>query len=408
MMGVLAVGIAALMLISSLSTSIEDTLGENVYDVLSSDITIIPVRRDRDAMITDSEACIREIDMNSDVKASSPRIEVEGLISTGNGWKNTSGALIYGVDPERDQKVTSLDDYFINGEYQDFIDVAEDGKDDGLPPIIIGKKFLDRWKLRVEDGDGQLDPDEKVRLTLGRLRDVDGDITPIILDFKIVGVYETRLPYFDDLTVFIPIEQCRYLMDLNPFDPKANMILVKLDDPGDADDLKDEILADIADKSEEPMRGRTHEEYKDHYLNDLIETTRPVGYLIITISLAAAILRMAHTSASSVQERLYDIGILRAIGFKKKDVMKIYLSESAILGAGGGILGLIMGYVIIFLMHASSLSLFSFPLSELSLFPSVSFIMGLMILSTGVGFLSVLGLLLKVLRNPSIYLIRVQ
>jgi len=403
-MVVLAVGISALMLIASLSTSIENTLAENVYDILSSDIIITPDSQSGDAMITDSDGFIERIEMYGEVEAASPRIEAEGLISTGIGWMNTSGALVLGIDQNSDHSVSDLRDYIVQGSYATF----RDHNGTGLPPIILGDLFMKGSHLQVEDGDGMVETHEKVRLTFGRLRETEGDITPIVMEFFIAAVYETRLPYFDSLTVFIPIEQCRTLLDLNRYDPKANKILVRLHDRGDAPALKDDILEELEGTSGETLTGRTHKEYKEYYLNDIIETTRPVGYLIIGFSLAATILRMAHSSASAVQERVFDIGILRAIGFTKKRVMKIYLLEAGFIGTMGGAFGLGLGYLIIFLLQASSMSILGFPLNELNIYPSASFLLGLQGLAMGVGVLSVLGLLMKVLRDPSVYLIRVQ
>jgi len=67
-----------------------------------------------------------------------------------------------------------------------------------------------------------------------------------------------------------------------------------------------------------------------------------------------------------------------------------------------------LGYLIIFMLQKTSLVLLSFPLAELQLYPSTSFLAGLMSLAIGVGMISVLCLLLRTLRDPSVYLMRVQ
>ena len=61
MLGVLAVGIAALMLISSLSTSIENTMNENVHDLLSSDIILTPGGENGEDMIVDVDTTMAHI-----------------------------------------------------------------------------------------------------------------------------------------------------------------------------------------------------------------------------------------------------------------------------------------------------------------------------------------------------------
>ena len=423
MIAVLAVGIAALMLISSLSSSIEHTFGENVYDILSSDIIIDPGSGGGGVMFPDAEEIAQDISANvSGVESISLRIEAEGLMSTGIGWKNTTGALVYGIDRTGDRKVSSLTDYIVRGAYSSFESGSSGSDSYSMAPIIVGREFLKHADVGVEDGDGIIENDETIRLTFGRLRESDGDITPVVLDFVIVAAFDSYLPYFDGLTVFIPIEQCRQLLDINQFDPKANRILIRIEDENDAANVAGKIRSGFekgtigSQRSDEGAEGpsfpmyrvRTHEEFREHYLTDIIATTRPVGYLVVSVSLASAILRMAHTSAAAVQERIFDIGILRSMGFTRGLILRIYLVESGLSGILGGCFGILLGYGIIILMKASSLSLLSLPLSELNLFPTSGFLLGLLLLASGVGMISVTGLLRRALRDPTVFLMKAQ
>lgn len=45
----------------------------------------------------------------------------------------------------------------------------------------------------------------------------------------------------------------------------------------------------------------------------------------------------------SVQERTKEIGILKAIGTRKKDILKMFLFESIIISSAGGIIGILLG-----------------------------------------------------------------
>jgi len=398
---VLAVGIAALLLVASLTNGVENTMGENVHDLLSSDIAIRSDTKNREALFTVSPGVMTHLEGMSGVKAVAPRIEAEGLMNSGDGWHNTSGTLVYGIDGDRDSGVSRLASYLDQGSFTDFRH-----SDHTLPPIIVGSSYLDSFGLRVEDGNGVLEPTEKVRLSFGKLREDGGELAPIVIDLVIVASFASHLPYFDSLTVFIPIEQCRYLLDLNPHDPQANKLLVKLDDPKKADRKKDQIVEYLEEQTRQPLFGRTYVEYQEHYLNDIIATTRPIGYLIIGFSLLAGVLRMAHSSATSVQERVGDIGILRAIGFPRTTIMQVYLLEAGVIGLAGGLLGLGLGYLIVHLLSLSSLSLFSMPLSELNLWPDTSFSGGLLLLAIGVGVISVCGFLFKLLGTSTAGLMR--
>lgn len=45
----------------------------------------------------------------------------------------------------------------------------------------------------------------------------------------------------------------------------------------------------------------------------------------------------------SVQERVFEIGLLRSLGARRREVRRLFLAEALALGAAGGLLGLVMG-----------------------------------------------------------------
>ncbi|HXZ90263.1 MAG TPA: FtsX-like permease family protein [Candidatus Dormibacteraeota bacterium] len=68
------------------------------------------------------------------------------------------------------------------------------------------------------------------------------------------------------------------------------------------------------------------------------------------VSLFVATVGIVNTMYVSVMERTREIGILKAIGYRPKQIMGMFLSEAALTGAVGGVTGLILGYALSFLM----------------------------------------------------------
>jgi len=68
------------------------------------------------------------------------------------------------------------------------------------------------------------------------------------------------------------------------------------------------------------------------------------------VSLFVATVGIVNTMYVSVMERTREIGILKAIGYRPKQIMGMFLSEAALTGVIGAVCGLILGYVLSFLM----------------------------------------------------------
>jgi putative ABC transport system permease protein len=70
------------------------------------------------------------------------------------------------------------------------------------------------------------------------------------------------------------------------------------------------------------------------------------------IALLIGILGIANTMAMSVFERTREIGILRALGWKRRQVIILIQLEASVLGLGGGILGIAIGWCALHLLAA--------------------------------------------------------
>jgi len=64
---------------------------------------------------------------------------------------------------------------------------------------------------------------------------------------------------------------------------------------------------------------------------------------IASISLLVGAVSILNTMYTSVTERTSEIGVMKAIGAKKRQILAIFLLESSMVGVAGGILGLVLG-----------------------------------------------------------------
>jgi putative ABC transport system permease protein len=68
---------------------------------------------------------------------------------------------------------------------------------------------------------------------------------------------------------------------------------------------------------------------------------------IAAISLLVGAIGIANTMFMSVMERTRLIGILKSIGTRNSEIMKMFLTESGIIGFMGGLLGIFLGFIVV-------------------------------------------------------------
>lgn len=86
--------------------------------------------------------------------------------------------------------------------------------------------------------------------------------------------------------------------------------------------------------------------------------------LMNSIGVMIALLSILNTMLMSVSERMTEFGVLRANGWSARDVMRLILAESAVLGILGGLFGCSLGYLGTLVMNAqfpTKLNLYASP-----------------------------------------------
>ncbi len=88
----------------------------------------------------------------------------------------------------------------------------------------------------------------------------------------------------------------------------------------------------------------TYVEERDNVAENRTITTSVavLGFIIVAISMVA----LANTITMSVLERTREIGVLRCIGARARDVRRIFLTEGVAVALAGGLLGIPLGYVL--------------------------------------------------------------
>jgi putative ABC transport system permease protein len=73
-------------------------------------------------------------------------------------------------------------------------------------------------------------------------------------------------------------------------------------------------------------------------------------YALGGITLVVGLFGVVNTMMSSVNERIKDIGIMRAVGASRNQIMRVFIYEAIIIGVAGGILGYLVGTLLAYVV----------------------------------------------------------
>ncbi|HNT78241.1 MAG TPA: ABC transporter permease, partial [Anaerolineae bacterium] len=150
--------------------------------------------------------------------------------------------------------------------------------------------------------------------------------------FKIVGIYETGVPFQDGGCV-ISLRDAQKLFGQAH---KVSFVAVWVQDLDQADAIQRDIEARFPDvtlsRASEFAEG----------LSDL-QMMKAMTWAIALMALVVGGLGMANTMVMSVFERTREIGVLRALGWSKGRILGMIVRESVVLSLLGGVVGTVVG-----------------------------------------------------------------
>ena len=154
-------------------------------------------------------------------------------------------------------------------------------------------------------------------------------------DFPIIGILEETASN-DDISVFIPLGVAQRVYGLDDY---VSFIAVTVENVENMDRYIAQIL-DIANLS-----VSTNEELLGSVLL-ILGSLNTTLQLIAGVALIAAAFGIINTMMAAIYERRREIGILRAIGGKKRVIFGAFIFESALYGLLGGLVGFVVGFIV--------------------------------------------------------------
>jgi len=67
---------------------------------------------------------------------------------------------------------------------------------------------------------------------------------------------------------------------------------------------------------------------------------------VASIALVVSTVMIGVITSNSVIERTREIGILRSLGARKRDIRNVFIAETSLIGLAGGLIGIVLTYIL--------------------------------------------------------------
>lgn len=138
----------------------------------------------------------------------------------------------------------------------------------------------------------------------------------------------------------------------------VTMVLIKVDESAEVSNVIEAIDASYGKRYRLSMESNTAIRES---VSTLMDTAFSLFDVMGVLSVLVASLGVVNTLTMNIMERTQEIGMLRAIGMTRGQVIKMVLAEAGLMGVIGGIVGLVFGILLsrIFLAGMSAMSGYS-------------------------------------------------
>ncbi len=255
------------------------------------------------------QAVVAGLDAIAGLTAVSPVVTGPALVQKGRA---TASVIINGIDPQRHARIVDLPGHVVQGSFQV-----------GSEDVLVGSELA--RDLGLQTGD--------------KLRLQSGDGRTALL--RVSGIFTMGVQELDTRQLYVDLKQAQTLLNLSG---GITALDLKIDDIFTAREWGSRLGR---------LTGLHVKNWMDNnsqLLNALRSQKMTTQMIRGFVGLAVG-LGIASVLAVSVVQRTREVGILRAMGSTREQILRVFLTQGAMLGAMGAVFGMAGGYGLVHLFN---------------------------------------------------------
>jgi len=303
----IAIGVMALIIVIAVMTGFQDEIRERILGI-NPHILVMSL----DGDIREPERIVAQIKEIKGVTHASPFTTFQAMVQSG---RQISGVAVKGLNSKDITFVAKL---------------MREGTIESLETkgnILIGKELSKHMGLLLGDAFTLMVP-------FGGYSPMGA--MPETVKVRVGGIFETGMYEIDNTLLIMSLKDVENIMGVG-----ATGIEVKLKDVYKADELRRQIIKQLGTG----YFARTWIEMNRNLFSAL-RLEKIAMFIILALIIFVASFNIISSLIMTVMEKKKDIAILKAIGTKKKSIMRIFMVEGIAIGVFGALIGSFSGYLI--------------------------------------------------------------
>lgn len=312
------------VILSTIADSLKQGIFENlVKNVVSFYTGYIQVHKAgyQDEQILDNSfqqtaAIESAIYRNRNIQAAAPRLEAFALASS---EELTKGCMITGISPAMENNITDLKSRLVRGDYLSDRDQA----------VLLAEGMAERLKLGVGDTVILIGQGYHGATAAGK--------------YPVKGILKVGSPQLNDRLLYMPLKAAQ---DFFSADGMITSYILSIKTDKQLDASAAGIKKTIGKNYEVMTWGELLPDIKQHIATDSnnMKVVQGVLYLLICFGIFSTMLMM-------MLERKFEMGMLVAIGMKKRKLIMLFIAESVLTVLTGCLTGILASIPLIFYLN---------------------------------------------------------
>ncbi len=263
--------------------------------------------------ITDGNAILADLAEEPMVEHTAPRTMTFGMITSP---ANVSAISMFGVDPKVEPYLSQIDEAVIEGNYFE---------DDTGHEILVGSKLAESLEVGLGD---------RVVITVAQAH--TGELSQEL--FRISGIFHFHIKELDRSMAFVRIDKSQQMLNLGS---EFHEIAMKFTDIDFSSNPDNPFWKKYSGEDNEALGWPT----LLPQLKAAFDMSQFTMFLIGLILFAVVALGIVNTLFMSMHERMFEFGVLRAVGTRPLIMGRLIMFEAGALAIVSIVLGIIIGFV---------------------------------------------------------------